>query len=228
MQLMLVEDDETLGDLVRRGLEASGYRVDWLQDGEAAYDRASAGGYDAIVLDLMLPGLDGLSLLRGLREQGVRTPVLCLTARVAVPDRVAGLNAGADDYLTKPFAFEELLARIRALLRRPSDLLVPEVLVAGSLSVEPRDRRVQVGGVPLDVPPREFELLAYLLRNLGRTLARETIESRIWGLDAPRANVVDATVSRLRRRLTAAGWDGTIAAVPGIGYRVEYPAGRAI
>lgn len=220
VRLLLVEDDETLGEVVRRGLEASGYRVEWQRDGNAAYDRAVSGIYDALILDLMLPGIDGVTLLRVLREAGVRTPVLCLTARSTVSDRVAGLDAGADDYLTKPFAFDELLARLRALLRRPSDLIVPEVMTAGSLHLWPADRRVAVAGRPHDVPGREFDLLEYLMRNSDRTLPRELIAERIWGEDAAsRSNVVDATVSRLRRRLAAAGWEGRITAVPGLGYR---------
>ncbi len=222
MYLLLAEDDETLGDLVRRGLEASGYRVHWERAGGAAYDRACSGTYDGLIIDLMLPDMDGVALVRALREAGVRTPVLCLTARSTVGDRVAGLDAGADDYLTKPFAFEELRARLRALLRRPADVVVPEVLTAGSLRLSPADRRVTLAGRPLDVPGREFDLLEYLLRNSGRTLPRELIVERIWGDDsALRSNVVDVTVSRLRRRLAAAGWEGRILAVPGLGYRLS-------
>jgi len=220
LRVLLIEDDATLGELVRRGLEASGYQVTWELDGDQGYERAASAAFDAVILDLMLPGLDGITLLTGLRQAGVRTPVLCLTARGTVADRVAGLDAGADDYLTKPFAFEELLARLRAVLRRPADLIVPEVLTCGNLLLWPADRRVTVGGGSAEVPPREFDLLEYLLRNRGRTLPRDLIADRIWGDDNPRANVVDATVSRLRRRLGAAGWDGRIAAVSGLGYRL--------
>jgi two-component system, OmpR family, response regulator len=226
MYLLLVEDDETLGDMVRRGLEASGYRVQWERDGDSAYDRACSGAYDALILDLMLPGIDGVTLLRGLRGAGVRTPVLCLTARGTVDDRVAGLDAGADDYLTKPFVFEELLARLRALLRRPRDVVVPEVLAAGSLRLWPADRQVMVASRRLDVPGREFDLLEYLMRNSGRTLPRNLVLERLWGERAsPRANVVDVTVSRLRRRLAAAGWEGGIVAVAGLGYRLSVEEG---
>jgi len=229
MHLLLIEDDEALGDVVRRGLEGYGYRVRWVRDGADAYDVASGGAFDAVILDLMLPNLDGLTLLRGLRDAGVRTPVLCLTARSTVADRVTGLEAGADDYLVKPFAFEELLARLRALLRRPQDLVVAESLASGPLRVEPAERHVTVAGRPVDVPPREFDLLEYLLRHAGRALPRDVILDRVWGAgEEPRANVVDATVSRLRRRLRAAGWTGQIVAVPGHGYRIVAPnASRA-
>jgi DNA-binding response OmpR family regulator len=220
--ILVVEDDPMLGEMVRRGLEASGYSVHWKQDGDAGYDAACGGAYDAVILDVMLPGTDGLTVLRGLRGTGVRTPVLCLTARGTTADRVAGLDAGADDYLAKPFAFEELLARLRALLRRPADALVSDVLRLGTLSVWPRERRAAVLDRNIEIPAREFDLLEYLVRHAGRTLPRDLITERIWGLDQPpRANVVDATVSRLRRRLQAAGWNGQIIAVPTLGYRLD-------
>jgi len=226
VHLLLVEDDAALGQVVARGLEANGYRVQWERDGDAAYDRACGGAYDLLILDVMLPGLDGLDLLRELRAAGARTPTLFLTARGSVEDRVNGLDAGADDYLVKPFAFEELLARIRALLRRPPETWRPEVLTVGNLRLHPGDHVVTVGGRGVDVPPREFDLLEYLVRNAGQTLTRDQILERIWGAVAPpRANVADATASRLRRRLAAAGWDGTIAAVPGVGYRIASARG---
>lgn len=224
MHLLLVEDDPALGSLVTRGLEANGYGVVWERDGDAGYERASSGAYDALVLDVMLPGLGGCDLLRGLRGLGVHTPVLMLTARGSVQDRVDGLDAGADDYLIKPFAFEELLARLRALLRRPRATWRADVLTAGNLRLNPSDHTVLVAGRQIDVPPREFDLLEYLVRNDGQTLTREQILERVWGdADAPRANVAEATASRLRRRLAAAGWDAAVVAVPGIGYRL---AGR--
>jgi two-component system response regulator MprA len=224
MHLLLVEDDKALGEVVRRGLESYGYQVTWETDGTAAYDTAATGAFDSVILDLMLPGLDGLTLLRALREAGVRTPVLCLTARSSVNDRVSGLDAGADDYLVKPFAFEELLARLRALLRRPQDVVVGDVLAFGSLRVRPADRQVMVDGRTVDIPPREFDLLEYLVRHSGQGLSRDVILDRIWGPEGEaRANVVEATISRLRRRLRAAGWDGQIVAVPGLGYRIAAP-----
>jgi DNA-binding response OmpR family regulator len=224
MHLLLVEDDKALGEVVRRGLESYGFQVTWETNGAAAYDTAATGAFDSVILDLMLPGLDGLTLLRALREAGVRTPVLCLTARSSISDRVTGLDAGADDYLVKPFAFEELLARLRAVLRRPQDVVVGDVLVFGSLRVRPADRQVMIDGRTIDIPPREFDLLEYLVRHSGRALSRDVILDRIWGPEGEaRANVVEATISRLRRRLRAAGWDGQIVAVPGLGYRIAAP-----
>ncbi len=231
--VLVVEDDEALGEMVRRGLEASGYSVRWEVHGDAAFDAASGGVYDAIILDLMLPGTDGLTVLRGLRQAGVLTPVVCLTSRGETGDRVAGLDAGADDYLVKPFAFAELLARLRAVLRRPGEALVSDTLRAGSLTVWPRERRAAVAGRIIDIPAREFDLLEYLLRRAGRTVPRDLMTERIWGTERPpRANVVDATISRLRRRLAAAGWDGQIVAVPTLGYRLDprgaSPAGETV
>ncbi len=221
MKLLLVEDDEILGDIVQRGLEASGYRVQWERDGDVAYDRACTGTHDAMILDLMLPGMDGLTLLRALRDVGLQTPVLCLTARGVVEDRVAGLEAGADDYLIKPFAFAELLARVRALLRRPAEVVASEALTAGTLRLFLTDRRVTVADLPLDVPGREFDLLEYLVRNSAQTLPRGLIAERVWGSDGEtRSNVVDVTVWRLRRRLAGAGWKGQILSVPHLGYRL--------
>lgn len=228
MYLLLIEDDEVLGQVIARGLTANGYRVHWERDGDRAYDRACAGAFDVLVVDLMLPGLGGLDLLQSLRGAGVRTPALILTARTEVEDRVRGLDAGADDYLTKPFAFEELLARLRALLRRPADAWRPEALTVGNLRLHPADHLVAVGGRNVDVPPREFDLLEYMVRNCGQTLTRDQILERIWGATPPRANVADATASRLRRRLAAAGWDGTIAAVQGLGYRIVPPNGGGV
>ena len=226
MHLLLVEDDDALGALVSRGLAANGFSVHWERDGDAGYDHACSGAYDVMVLDVMLPGMGGFELVRELRHAGVRTPVLLLTARGSVKDRVDGLDAGADDYLVKPFAFEELLARLRALLRRPRDTIRAEDLTAGNLRLHPADHLVTVAGRGVDVPRREFDLLEYLVRNAGQTLTRDQILERIWGASAPpRANVAEATASRLRRRLAAAGWDGAIVAVAGVGYRLASKRG---
>ncbi len=216
-----MEDDDALGALIRRGLAANGFSVQWERDGDQGYDRACSDAYDVMVLDVMLPGMGGCDIVRELRRAGVGTPVLMLTARGSVKDRVDGLEAGADDYLVKPFAFEELVARLRALLRRPRHPLRTEALTAGNLRLHPEDHLVTVAGRSVAVPPREFDLLEYLVRNAGQTLTRDQILERIWGAALPpRANVAEATASRLRRRLAAAGWDGAIVAVAGVGYRL--------
>ncbi len=224
--LLLVEDDPALGPVLRRGLEADGYRVTVARTAGAAYDLAVAGTWDVMVLDVMLPDGSGLDTLRALREAGIATPSLCLTARGSVEDRVNGLDAGADDYLVKPFAFEELLARLRALQRRPPQTLAATHLRAGNLRLEPWGRWVTVAGRTVDVPPREFDVLEYLLRQGGVPVSRGMVLDRVWGSEAPRANVAEATVSRLRRRLAAAGWDGRVVGVPGVGYRLEGPGER--
>jgi two-component system OmpR family response regulator len=221
MHLLLVEDDPALGEVVRRGLQAAGYTVRWERTGEGAFDQALAGVHDVVVLDVMLPDWNGLDLLRDLRREGLRAPVLCLTARGGVDDRVGGLDAGADDYLTKPFAFAELLARLRALLRRSASDRGAPALSAGNLRLDTIAHQVLVASRDLAVPPREFDLLEYLLRNAGTVLSRDQIVERVWGPGVePKGNVADATVSRLRRRLVGAGWDGAIVAVPGLGYRL--------
>jgi len=223
VHLLLVEDDEALGSMVRRGLEAHGYHVRWERTGAGAEEQAQGGTFDLMVLDVMLPDADGLEVLRGLRLGALGTPVLCLTARGGVGDRVEGLDAGADDYLVKPFAFDELLARLRALLRRPAGRRAV-ALAAGNLRLDEPAHAAVVAGRTLQVPPREFDLLEYLLRNAGIALSRDQIVERIWGPGAePRGNVADATVSRLRRRLLGAGWDGGIVAVAGLGYRLDAP-----
>lgn len=224
MHLLLVEDDGALGSLVVRGLEANGYSVAWERDGDSGYDRACGGAYDLLILDVMLPGLDGFGLVAALRAEGMHAPVLLLTARGSIADRVRGLDAGADDYLVKPFAFEELLARLRALLRRPAGAANPEHLTCGNLALAPMDHLVLIDGSAVDVPPREFDLLEYLARNGGQTVTRTQILERVWGdPDAVRANVAEATISRLRKRLGEAGWDGAIVAVLGVGYRMVPP-----
>ncbi len=221
MQLLLIEDDVNLGQLIARGLTAYGYSVLWECEGDAGYERAVQGCHDLIVLDLMLPGLSGLELLGAIREQRITCPVLILTAMGSVSDRVRGLDGGADDYLTKPFAFDELLARLRALVRRVCGIVPGAELSCGNLRMVPSQHTVHVRDRLVDVPPREFALLEYLLHNEGRTLTRSQILARVWAdPESVRANVADATASRLRRRLADAGWNGSIRAVIGIGYRL--------
>jgi DNA-binding response OmpR family regulator len=217
MRLLLVEDDPMIGRAVRHGLERAGFTVDWVTEGGSAEAALANGVYDAVVLDLGLPGVDGLTLLRGLRARRDDIAVLIMTARDAVADRVGGLNAGADDYLLKPFDLDELVARVRALLRRRSGSASP-VLVAGTLSLDPALRRVTQGGREVSLTAKEFALLEALMRRPGAVLSRERLEDSIYGWgEEIGSNAVEVHLHNLRRKL---GVD-VIRNVRGVGYRVR-------
>ena len=202
MRILLVEDDRTIADFVAKGLREAGYAVDVAADGQDGLARALAGGHDAAIVDVMLPQLDGLALIDALRARGVRMPVLILSARRSVDDRVRGLQAGGDDYLTKPFAFAELLARVQALIRRATGTAEPTRLTVGDLSLDLLTRHVHRGGEAIELRPREFALLEYLMRNAGRVVSKTSILSHVWGYNFdPNTNVVDVLVSRLRDRI---------------------------
>ncbi len=221
MRVLLVEDDAGTAAFVRQGLTEAGFTVDAVVDGLEGLAAARVATYDVIILDGMLPGLDGLAVLVELRRLGVHTPVLLLTARATLEDRVAGLETGADDYLTKPFAFAELLARLRALLRRPP-LQADQVLRVGNLELDPLRRSVRRGGAPIDLSPREFALLAYLMRHAGQALTRTQIAEQIWSLDyAGDSNVVDVYIGYLRRKLSLEQGGPRIQTVRGVGYRLS-------
>jgi DNA-binding response OmpR family regulator len=221
VRVLLVEDDVSIVAFVRQGLTEAGFTVDVAADGLEGLAAARVAPYDTIILDGMLPGLDGLDVLAELRRLGVRTPVLFLTARSAVDDRVAGLERGADDYLTKPFAFGELLARVRALLRRPP-LQPDQILRVGALELDPLRRIVRRGGAPVDLSPREFALLAFLMRHAGQALTRTQIAEQIWSLDyAGDTNVVDVYIGYLRRKLALGPGGPLIQTVRGVGYRLS-------
>ncbi len=221
MRVLLIEDDAGIAAFVRQGLSEAGFSVDAAADGPEGLAAARGATYDAIVLDGMLPGLDGLDVLAELRRLGVRTPVLLLTARATVDDRVAGLETGADDYLTKPFAFAELLARVRALMRRPP-LQADQVLRVGNLELDPLRRSVRRGGASIDLSPREFALLTYLMRHAGQALTRTQIADQIWSLDyAGDSNVVDVYIGYLRRKLALGQGGPRIQTVRGVGYRLS-------
>ena len=220
MNVLLVDDDQSLVRVLRQGLVAEGYNVSAAHDGSEGLRLASAAEFDVVVLDVMLPGLDGQEVLRSLRADGVTTPVLLLTARDAVSDRVSGLEAGADDYLTKPFAFDELLARIRALHRRAA-LSQPDVLEVGEVAMDRTSHEVRVQGVRIDLTPTEYRLLELLMQNPGRLLTRQTILARVWGYDIEVApNAVEQYVHYLRSKLADAL---TVTTVRGAGYRLELP-----
>lgn len=184
MRILVVEDDPELARLVHDGLERAGHGVDVAATGEAALEQVDDAEYDAIVLDVMLPGIDGFEVCRRMRRRAVSAPILLLTARDAVADRVTGLDAGADDYLVKPFAFAELLARLRALGRRPAAALAP-VLIAGHLRLDPATRRFWHGDDEIELTRREFAILELMMRNPGRVLTRSMIVDRVWDYDFP-------------------------------------------
>ncbi|HKG26658.1 MAG TPA: response regulator transcription factor [Thermomicrobiales bacterium] len=220
VRILVVEDEPRLATLVRRGLTEEGHAVDVAGTGEEALDWVEAAPFEAIVLDVMLPGIDGLEVCRRLRRKGVHVPILLLTARDAVADRVAGLDAGADDYLVKPFAFAELAARLRALARRPADTL-ETVLSADDIRLNPATRQVWRGDREIDLPNKEFRILEYLLRHPNRVLTRGMIADHVWDYDFPNVtNVIDVHIRSLRRRL-GDPYPGTlIQTIRGAGYRL--------
>jgi two-component system OmpR family response regulator len=222
MRALIIEDDSTIADFVVRGLKEAGFVVDHAADGVEGLDLARTTGYDVVIVDLMLPGLDGMTLIQALRREGVRTPVLILSARQAVNDRVSGLEIGGDDYLTKPFAFPELLARVQALIRRASGS-TPQAageLIVGDLTLDLLSRKATRSGRRLDpLRPREFTLLEYLMRNAGRVVSKTMILSHVWDYSFdPRTNVVDVLVFRLREKVDKGFETKMIHTVRGMGY----------
>ena len=220
MRILVVEDETRLAELIKRGLTHEGHAVDLAESGEDAIEWVDAASYDAIVLDIMLPGMSGLDVCRTLRKRSVATPILLLTARDAVPDRVAGLDAGADDYLVKPFAFPELLARLRALARRPAETQ-PTRLTAGDLTLDPASRQVWRGGREVQLQNKEFRILEQLMRNPNRVLSRDQIAEYVWDYDFPAVtNVIDVHIKSLRRKLADPYPGQLIQTVRGAGYRL--------
>jgi two-component system response regulator MprA len=223
MRLLVVEDDAQVRSALSRALNFEGYDVDTANDGAEALAQVLKTTPDAIVLDVMMPHVDGLEATRRLRARGDTTPILLLTARHEVSDRVAGLDAGADDYLVKPFALEELLARIRALLRR-SEPETNEVMRVGDLTLDPATRLVHRGDVPIELTKTEFQLLELLMFNEGIVLTRETIYERIWGFDfGTSSNSLDVYVGYLRRKTEPDGAPRLIQTVRGVGYVIREP-----
>ena len=219
MRILVAEDDHVIADFVSQGLREAGYAVDVAATGADALKKALDGGYDAAVMDVMLPGLDGLAVIEQLRAKRQQTPVLILSARHTVDDRVKGLQAGGDDYLTKPFAFAELLARLQALLRRSAGTTEPTRLVVGDLTLDLLSRKVERGGRAIELRPREFALLEYLMRHPGRVLSKTMILSHVWGYSFdPGTNVVDVLVSRLRDQVDEGFATKMIHTVRGAGY----------
>jgi len=222
--ILLVEDDDVIAEFVARGLGEAGFAVDRASDGEEGLELAVRNAYDVAVVDIMLPRLDGLGLIDRLRRRGRSTPVLILSARRSVDDRVRGLQAGGDDYLVKPFDFSELLARVQALVRRATGVAEPTRLELGPLTLDLLSREVKRGGVLLDLRPREYALLEYLMRNGGRVVSRTAILSHVWGYNFdPHTNAVDVLVSRLREKLDREFEDKLLQTVRGAGYVLRAP-----
>jgi DNA-binding response OmpR family regulator len=226
MRILLVEDNRRLNNSLKMSLTDAGYAVDSAFDGEEGEDLAMLTPYDAIILDIMLPKKDGLAVCRELRNQRVNTPILMLTARDAVDDRVAGLDSGADDYLVKPFALEELRARVRALLRREA-ADKSSLLTAADLKVDPASHQVERAGRSIDLTAKEYALLEYFLRNPNRLITREMAETHIWNYDfQSTSNVIDVYIRRLRRKIDDPFDVKLLETVRGEGYRLRKPLER--
>ncbi len=221
MKLLVVEDDRTVGQYVKRGLEEQQYLADWVSDGTEALRLMSATPYDLVILDLRLPGMTGLEVLRNLRDRGLTMPVLVLTAQDGVEFKVDALRAGADDYVTKPFAFDELLARIEALSRRPR-LLSSRSLCIADLELDLDSREVRRGGVVVELTPKEYTVLEYLMRHQGRVMSRTLITEYAWDYHFdPGTNIVDVVINRLRKKIDQGREPKLIHTIRGVGYVVK-------
>jgi len=228
MRVLLVEDDRKAARLLAKGLGEEGFVVDIARNGEEGEERAGVTDYDLVVLDWLLPGVPGIELCRRLRQCRVETPILMLTARDAVADRVAGLDAGADDYLTKPFAFAELLARGRALLRRAKGAR-PQIFEVADIQLDPVGHRVSRGHEPVELTSKEYAILEYLMRHIGRLVTRTELGEHVWQEEHDNlTNLVDVHVSRLRKKIDSGRETGLIQTVRGCGFRLSPPEGPAL
>ena len=224
MRVLIVEDEDKMRSVLRRGLEAAGYAVDEAEDGTAGLAQGLQGGYDAILLDILLPDMDGFEVCKRLRRDEVWTPVLMLTALDAVDDRITGLDAGADDYLVKPFAFGELLSRLRALIRRGRPPR-PSILSCGPLQLDPATRLVSWDGEPIELSRREFALLEFLMHHRNEVVQRTTILRHVWGVRSDeQSNIIDAFIRNLRHKLDRRFDHRLIETVRGVGFRLRCPA----
>src|SRR5256885_1062559 len=226
MRVLLVEDDPRIARFVAKGLREQSYAVDAVTTGEAALYEAAVNTYDVVILDVMIPAPDGFAVCRELRKSGQRMPILMLTARDAVEDRISGLDTGADDYLTKPFEFGELLARLRALLRRGQELR-PIVIRVGDLEIDTRGQRVKRNGQPLELTTKEYTLLEYLARNAGKVVGREEISEHVWDdTFDPFSKLIEVYINRLRRKVDEPFGTPLIHTRRGAGYELRVPSGE--
>lgn len=222
MLLLLVEDDAKIASFIIKGFKAEGFAVDHAADGVTGLDLAMTNPYDVMVVDLMLPAMDGMELIRTLRRNHIQTPVIILSARDSVEDRVKGLQSGSDDYLVKPFAFSELLARVQALIRRASGVAEPTRLKVADLVLDLGKRKVTRAGKKIDLQPLEYSLLEYLMRNSGRVVSKTMIMEHVWDYNFdPQTNVVEARICRLRDKIDRGFEKKLIHTVRGVGYRLE-------
>ncbi|EKV28152.1 response regulator in two-component regulatory system with PhoQ [Caenispirillum salinarum AK4] len=225
MRVLVVEDDEKTGGYIEKGLTEAGHVVDHVTDGRDGLFRATDGSYDVLVVDRMLPGLDGIALVQALRAANVGTPILFLSAMAQVDDRVKGLKAGADDYLTKPFAFSELQARVEVLARRRAAPSVETKLTVGDLEMDLIERRVTRAGKPIDLQPREFKLLEYLMRHAGKVVTRTMLLEGVWDYHFdPQTNVIDVHISRLRQKIDKGFDKPLLHTIRGAGYVIRADA----
>ena len=219
MRVLLIEDDLKTAAFISKGLKEAGFAVDHVTDGESGLQMASAEPYDAAIVDVMLPKMDGLALIESLRRQEIKTPVIILSAKRSVNDRVKGLQTGSDDYLTKPFAFSELLARVQGLIRRSSGVSEPTSLTVADLSIDLLTREVVREGEKIDLQPREFALLEYLMRNQGKVVSKTMIMEHVWNYNFdPQTNVVEARICRLRDKVDKGFGAKLIHTIRGMGY----------
>lgn len=219
MRILLVEDDLKIASFIEKGLKSAGFAVDHTPDGQEGLDMALTEPYDAAIIDIMLPKLDGLSIIERIRKEDIHTPVIILSAKGSVEDKVKGLHTGGDDYLTKPFSFSELLARVQALIRRSSGVSEPTRISAGELSIDLLTREVTRSGKKIDLQPLEFALLEYLTRNAGRVVSKTMIMEHVWNYNFdPQTNVVEARICRLRDKIDKGFPKTLIKTVRGVGY----------
>ena len=222
MHLLLIEDDEKIASLVTRGMKEAGYRIDHAADGRTGLAMALDGSFDAAIIDIMLPQLDGWSIIETMRDRRIAMPVIILSAKRSIDDRVKGLRLGSDDYLTKPFSFSELLARVQALLRRASGSAEATSITLHDLSIDLLARTVTRAGRKIDLQPKEFSLLEYLMRNAGRVVSRTMIMERVWDYSFdPQTNIVDARICRLRDKVDKGFDTQLIHTVRGLGYVIR-------
>jgi DNA-binding response OmpR family regulator len=221
MRVLIVEDDQNLAETIKSGLEESGYAVDWVSDGFSGLDMVSAYAYDVIILDIMLPGMDGFTICQKIRSKHIDSPILILTARYREGDKVHGLDCGADDYLVKPFSYPELYARVRALIRRRNGSHTNQIIV-GQLALDSSLRKVEYAGATINLTSREYAILEYLIINLNGVVTREMLEEHIWDCEhGAFSNVIEVLISRIRKKLCPDNKEALIKTVKGLGYVIK-------